>query len=192
MRARSRIDRNLLSANPMKHARRQRLIGLIAAVMFVLPLVWLQSQLRDVGGSGNMTVMNSTSSYGWPFLCWHSRRSMNPLTSAQISLTSNCDTWALMANIFVLLFVGSSFGLFFAGIEQIQFSVLELLAIVFLVAIALAPWSSEVLWNTTDATKPRPISQSPPWAEYLVYFAIGAAVATVLRWVSQRFSARSA
>lgn len=114
------------------------------------------------------------------------------MTNVQISLTNNLDLWALLANTLVLLLVGLSFGLFFAGIPQVRFSILELMVVVFLVAIMISPWSSDFLWSMTDATKPRQISQSPAWANYLVCFAIGAVVATVLRRVSQRSSSLTA
>lgn len=187
-----RVGRGSYCGQLMKFKNRQQAIGVAVGVLFLLPLILLQTQVRKSGGRGNLTVWESASSFGWPFFCRHSNCSYTSVTGAQISQVTHWSLFALAANIFVILFTGLSFGVFFAGITtQARFSIAELCGIIFLAAIVMSLFSSNVLWPSVSTDRPRQISQSPVWANYLVYFSIGAAVASVLRISSKRSSTRN-
>jgi len=166
-------------------------VGLLAAFLFMYPLIRLQTDVREFGSrSGTAAPVNSrtmtSESYGWPWLCWHNCNCSGVLTTVW-------DLQPLLQNVFVLVLVGCSFGLFFAvSIEQVRFSLKEIFIVIFLVAVFLSTTQSNVLRNLPDNCEQYEFGRSPPWANFIVFFAIGAAVANMLRFLSHRWPARNA
>ncbi len=187
MLARSRKDRNLLTRSfQMPANRKHKLLALIVASLAVGPLIWLQTCTRQIDADMNFSVIEINRSVGWPCLFRSSNRSENLQTQALVSQGVSWNLAAFSANILLMLFVASSFGLFVVYTPNARITIRDIFVLTLIIAILIAAWSSSADWaNLTKSYKSGRQLQSPTWANYLVYFAIGAGFATLLRASAQ-------
>lgn len=175
----------------MLRNKKQLIFAIAAAALSVAPLVWLQSQTLQYHSDRQSIVYNGiATASGWPYPARISLPEGIAISSAiPASDRSWWDRTGLAANVSVLIFVALSFGCLVAYTPEMQISISELLVGVLLIAIVLAIWTSSPWWiHLLIPTISRERSSPPIWAEYILYFAVGAALTTIVRAAAKRFS----
>lgn len=166
----------------MTQNRPQYLIGVLACILTFFPLLVLQFLPRRTTIEANVTETTISDEFGWPFRCTVRHRTEATGTGAIIHSYRVTQTPRLIANILSVAFVGVAYWAFFSGVSlQRNVTILEMMAVVFVIAVFCSPWFADAASRTTanEVWYPR-------WAEYIMFFAGGAAVAAMLRFFIDR------